>query len=116
MSMVAFQIIGISIAFLMVYLGADQIKHESFALMAFVTVGFPSQRASNAENVYIWWRHHKSQHQLCEDLNILCQYSSICSNEEQDLWHHINGLVQGCGKLIGNALEILQAWWCKDPS
>ena len=23
-----------------------------------VTRGFPSQRASNAENVSIWWRHH----------------------------------------------------------
>ena len=23
-----------------------------------VTGGFPSQRASNAENVWIWWRHH----------------------------------------------------------
>ena len=23
-----------------------------------VTGGFPSQRASNAENVSIWWRHH----------------------------------------------------------
>ena len=23
-----------------------------------VTGGFPSQRASNAENVFIWWRHH----------------------------------------------------------
>ena len=23
-----------------------------------VTLGFPSQRASNAENISIWWRHH----------------------------------------------------------
>ena len=27
-----------------------------------VTVGFPSQRASNAENVSIWWRHHEYQY------------------------------------------------------
>ena len=26
-----------------------------------VTDGFPSQRASNAENVSIWWRHHGSR-------------------------------------------------------
>ena len=27
-----------------------------------VTDGFPSQRASNAENVSIWWRHHELDH------------------------------------------------------
>ena len=26
-----------------------------------VTSGFPSQRASNTENVFIWWRHHVIQ-------------------------------------------------------
>ena len=39
--------------------GADQRKHQSSASLAFVR-GIhrpPSQRASNAENVSIWWRH-----------------------------------------------------------
>ena len=27
-----------------------------------VTGGFPSQRASNAEDVFIWWRHHVNTH------------------------------------------------------
>ena len=27
-----------------------------------VTGEFPAQRASNAENVYIWWRHHEVGH------------------------------------------------------
>ena len=47
--------------------GADQRKHQSSASQAFVkgihrwpvTGGFPSQRASNAENASIWWRHHE---------------------------------------------------------
>ena len=45
-------------------LGADQRKHQSSASLAFVRwihrspVNFPAQRASNAENVFIWWRHH----------------------------------------------------------
>ena len=40
-------------------------KHQSSALLALcegnppVTGGFPTQRASNAENVSIWWRHHE---------------------------------------------------------
>ena len=29
-----------------------------------VTGEFPSQRASNAENVSIWWRHHESKHDV----------------------------------------------------
>ena len=38
----------------------DQRKHQSSVSLAFVrgTGGFPSQRTSNAENVFIWWRHH----------------------------------------------------------
>ena len=43
--------------------GADQRKHQSSASLAFVrkstvTYGFQSQKASNAENVSIWWRHY----------------------------------------------------------
>ena len=33
-----------------------------------VTVEFPAQRASNAENVSMWWRHHFSKHQLHQHL------------------------------------------------
>ena len=45
------------------YSGADQRKHQSSASLAFVrgihrTGEFPTQRASNAENVFTWWRHH----------------------------------------------------------
>ena len=37
---------------------SHQRKHQRFASLVFVTDGFPSQRARNAENVSIWWRHH----------------------------------------------------------
>ena len=39
--------------------GADQRKHQSSGEgNLLVTSGFPSQRASNAKNASIWWRHH----------------------------------------------------------
>ena len=39
--------------------GADQRKHQSSALLAFVTGELPAQMASNAENVSIGRRHHE---------------------------------------------------------
>ena len=38
-------------------LGADQRKHQSSASLVTGDRCIPSQRVSNAENVYIWWRH-----------------------------------------------------------
>ena len=59
MSAVASQITGISIVYSIVCSGADQRKHQSYASLAFVPVTgeFSAQRASDAENVSIWWRH-----------------------------------------------------------
>ena len=37
--------------------------------LTFVTCGFPSQRASNAENVSIWWRHHVHVHSFVSFIN-----------------------------------------------
>ena len=64
MSAMASQISGVSVVYSTVCSGADQGKHQSSASLALcegnspVTVEFPAQRASNAENVPIWWRHH----------------------------------------------------------
>ena len=58
------QIASISIVCSFFYSGADQIKHQSSASLAFfvgnppATDGFPPQRASYTENVSIRWRHH----------------------------------------------------------
>ena len=52
-SAVASQINGVSIVCSVVCSGAYQIKHQSSASLTFVTSGFPSQTANNAENVLI---------------------------------------------------------------
>ena len=57
MSAMESQITGISTVYSTVCWGADQRIHQHSALLAFVTGEFPAQRASNAENVSIWWRH-----------------------------------------------------------
>ena len=56
MSMIASQITSLTSVYSTVYLGADQRKHQSSASLAFVRGihrEFPTQRASNAENVSI---------------------------------------------------------------
>ena len=65
MSAIASQIAIVSIVFLTVCSGADPRKHQNYASLAGlcegnppVTGGIRLQRASNAENVSIWWRHH----------------------------------------------------------
>ena len=59
MSSMAPQITILTIVYSAVYSGTDQRNHQSSASLAFVVTGeFPTQRASDAENVSIWWRHH----------------------------------------------------------
>ena len=65
MSMMASQITGVSIGYSIVCSDADQRKYQISALLAFVrgihvTGEFPAERASNEENVSIWWRYHDS--------------------------------------------------------
>ena len=64
MDTMASQIISLTIVYATVYSGADQRKHQSSASLAFVRgIGeFPAQMASNAENVSIWWRHHRTSY------------------------------------------------------
>ena len=65
------QITSVSIVYSNICSGADQRKHQSSAPLAFVrrirsplTGEFPTQRASSAKNVSIWWRHHALGNQL----------------------------------------------------
>ena len=64
MSAMATQITGVSVVCSTVCPVTDQRKQQSSAPLAFVRgirwwpVVFPTQNASNAENVSIWWRHH----------------------------------------------------------
>ena len=69
MRAIASQIASLMIAYSTVYLGADQLKETSKLRVTGlcednspVTGEFPAQRASNTENVSIWWRHHEYSH------------------------------------------------------
>ena len=55
------QITRLTIIYSAVCSDEDQGKHQSSASLVFVAVTgeFPAQRASNAENISIWWRHHE---------------------------------------------------------
>ena len=66
MNTMASQITSLTVVYSTVYWDADQRKYQSYASLAFVwglhrAGEFPAQRASNAENVSIWWRHHDKQ-------------------------------------------------------
>ena len=66
MSAMASQITSHTIVYSTVYSVADQRKHQNSAPLAFMggIHRSPAQRASNVENVSIWWRHHVTgQHQ-----------------------------------------------------
>ena len=64
MTVMTSQITSLTIVYSTFYSGADQRKHQSSTSLAFVSGihrwpgEFLTQRASNAENVSIWWRHH----------------------------------------------------------
>ena len=64
MSAMASEITGVSVVYSTVFSDAEKRKHQSSALLAFCagnspgTGEFPAQKASNAEIVFIWWRHH----------------------------------------------------------
>ena len=65
------QITSLTIVYSTVYSGADQRKHQSSASQHSLSDGnspgtgeFPAQRVSNAENGFIWWRHHGKQTSL----------------------------------------------------
>ena len=65
MGAIASQITSLTIVYPTVYSDADERKHQSSASLAIcagtspVTGEFTAQKASNAENVSIWWRHHE---------------------------------------------------------
>ena len=63
MTSMASQITSLTVVYSTVYSDADQRKHQSSASLRVTprhsgTGEFPAQRASYAENIPIWWRHH----------------------------------------------------------
>ena len=66
MGTITSQITSLTIVYSTIYSVADQRKHQSSMRVTGLCKGnspgtgeFPAQRASNAENVSIWWRHHE---------------------------------------------------------
>ena len=64
MSAMASQITSLTMVYSTVYLGADQKTSKLRATGLYegnspMTGEFPAQRASNAEKVFNWWRHHE---------------------------------------------------------
>ena len=61
LSVMLSQITSLTIVYSTVHSAVDQRKYQSSMSLAFVRVTskFPAQRASNAENDFIWWRHHE---------------------------------------------------------
>ena len=99
MAAMASQITGVSIVSSTVCSGADQRKHQSFASLAFFKgiqrwPVYSPQRASNAENVTIWWLHNISwalsridkktssaqaiSLELCENKHMVLSYTQYC--------------------------------------
>ena len=65
MGAMASQITSLTFAYSIIYSGADQRTSKLHVTVLCVgnspvTGEFPTQMASNAENVSIWWRHHDS--------------------------------------------------------
>ena len=71
MGAMASQITSVSIVYSPVCSGTDQRKHHWLRITGFCegnspgTGEFPAQKASNPENVSIWWRHRVIYHFMC---------------------------------------------------
>ena len=68
MSAMKSQITSLTIVYSIVYLSADQRKHQSSASLAFVRwfhrrpLNFPQKGPVTRKNVPIWWRYHDKRH------------------------------------------------------
>ena len=100
MTTTASQITSLTVVYSTVYSDADQRKHQSSASLAFVrgihrAGEFPAQRASYAENVSIWWRHH--EHSVVNislreysDLTTSCHESTVrCYAKLENIYYPI---------------------------
>ena len=86
MTAMASQITSLTVVYSIVYSGADQRKQQSSTSLAFVgefigTGEFPAQRASNAEIVSIWWRHHITKMSQIASADIITP-SNLCNSCE----------------------------------
>ena len=85
----ASQITSLTIVYSTVYSGADKKKPAKLRVAGLCAGNssaageFPAQRASNAENVSIWWRHHVLTDPLCSPSKLTCVRTLI----DKLKWH-----------------------------
>ena len=87
MGAMASQITSLEFVYSTVYSGTDQRKHQSSASLAFVggihrepgTGDFPTQMASNAENVSSQWHHHVSTDYLAHSKGMHQRFALVAS-------------------------------------
>ena len=100
MSAMASQIIGALIVYSYVCSDADQRKHQSSASLVCVREihrwiprshrWIPRTKASDAEHVCIWWRHHEHKKYRCRRWVLLHEMWSECFPIEMCLMNKIN--------------------------
>ena len=89
------QITSLTIVYSTIHSRRRSKKQQSSALLAFVLTGeFPAQRASNAENVSIWLRHHVHFHRI----HIYIWYKSLYTKhwfiEMRLSWFNMHNIIQ----------------------
>ena len=107
------KITRLTIAYSTVYSDTNQRKHQSSAPLTFVGGThrwIPTQRANNAENVSIWWRHHRFV--WGKLLLVLAYFTSFIIIWFSTLWHIkfvsfcISSYPRPCGLLLSSSIEI----------
>ena len=93
------QITCVSIVYSTVCSDADQRKYQFRVTGLYegnspVTNEFPAQRARNAENVSIWWRHHGSW------LGVICEIQNF----------HDSGMTKPCGFVVSFSFRMSTPW------
>ena len=99
---IASQITSLTVVYSIVNSCADQSKHQSSASLAFVrgkftgTGEFPAQKASNAENVSTWWRHHEVIHVKHYFIHILSGSNASTSLFPWNISKTSNSWIRNC--------------------
>ena len=92
MSVMASQVTSLTVVYSTVYSGADQRQTSKLSVTGLyegnspVTGEFPTQRTSNAENVFIWWRHHDIRVSMMDAEGQAFIWCQDISNHHGGLW------------------------------
>ena len=123
MSPMASQITGVSIVYSLFVKALIKKKHQSFASLAFVRR--IALVTGNAENVFIWWRHHDCHFPRCNrqrvGRRVICQTKSktgLSWGETDQVFHYWQYMLQiqcfslalGPSTSTVNIMRYLQPW------